>query len=213
MKSISIFLAVLTMSSISYADTSDKKKCFDEISQEFSDDSILKDELAVTILTMQGLDEFWKSDTSNPERKCGAFRAYLEPAIKRTINELATRKQSSKAKDQQAKAAAARGQKYLPDSCQWYTEVSRRVLESGGKCKSGSTAGGICTGYVVCDSTKKDPTTGGLKQYIRISTCSSDLCGEDKAAECTKQQGYFSAKPLNENKEAMAPSVMSYLGL
>jgi hypothetical protein len=60
----------------------------------------------------------------------------------------------------------------------------------------------ICTGYVVC---KQKDANGG--QFIRMTTCSSDLCTKDKAKECTKDPGHSSTKAEDEKSNIVSRKV------
>lgn len=84
---------------------------------------------------------------------------------------------------------------YKPESCVWASDLPRRIVKGPG-CNTEGTK--ICVGYVVCDAKV------GEGKFIRMSTCGASNCGESKAVECTKQQGYSSSKPKDESKESVS---------
>lgn len=93
---------------------------------------------------------------------------------------------------------------YKVETCKWVSDLPRKIV-NGPSC--GKTRSKICTGYVVCEQ-----KTGGGK-FIRMSTCGPDKCGgsDEDAVKCTKDQGYWSAKPASETKLFMSKKLKETL--
>lgn len=87
---------------------------------------------------------------------------------------------------------------YKPETCKWVEDLPRKIVYGPGCTTKGKSS--ICTGYVVCDQ------KSGEGQFIRMSSCSADKCGasDEDAVRCTKDQGYYSRKPLSEDKHFMS---------
>jgi hypothetical protein len=88
---------------------------------------------------------------------------------------------------------------YDSTTCKWAEEIPRRIIKAP---SCGRTPVNICTGYVVCN--QKAPNTGN---FIRMTVCSSELCGENDAVACTEDQGYSSVKPEGVNSNTVSGSV------
>lgn len=93
---------------------------------------------------------------------------------------------------------------YKAETCKWVTDLPRKIV-NGPSC--GKTRSKICTGYVVCEQKE-----GGGK-FIRMSTCGPNHCGgtDADAVSCTKDQGYWSAKPASETKLFMSQKLKKTL--
>jgi hypothetical protein len=83
---------------------------------------------------------------------------------------------------------------YKPETCVWSDDIPRKIVTGPDCSKAGSK---ICVGYVVCEQKE------GQGRFVRMSTCSSSNCGELDAADCTKQGGYGSRHPKDEDKETV----------
>jgi hypothetical protein len=83
---------------------------------------------------------------------------------------------------------------YKADTCVWSDDIPRKIVTGPDCSKAGSK---ICVGYVVCEQKE------GSGRFVRMSTCSSTKCGELDAAACTKQGGYSSRHPKDEDKETV----------
>lgn len=88
----------------------------------------------------------------------------------------------------------ANGRNYDPESCEWVPDMPRRILQ-GPAC--GRTPSRICSGYVICNLRE------GEGRFIRMSSCSPELCGQGDAKSCTKDRRYFSSKPSDETRNFM----------
>lgn len=88
----------------------------------------------------------------------------------------------------------ANGRNYDPESCEWVPDMPRRILQ-GPSC--GRTPSRICSGYVICNLRE------GEGRFIRMSTCSPELCGQGDAKACTKDRRYFSSRPTGETRNFM----------
>lgn len=83
---------------------------------------------------------------------------------------------------------------YNPESCEWVADMPRRIAQ-GPSC--GRTPSQICTGYVICNLRE------GEGRFIRMSTCSPELCGQGDAKSCTKDRRFFSSRPSGETRNFM----------
>jgi hypothetical protein len=93
---------------------------------------------------------------------------------------------------------------YKAETCEWVSDLPRKIVY-GPAC--GRSANRICTGYVVCEQ-----KVGGGK-FVRMSTCGPENCGGTKqdAINCTKQQNYFSRRPMDEAKHFASPKLKKIL--
>ncbi len=91
---------------------------------------------------------------------------------------------------------------YKPESCVWAEDLPRRIVEGPGCNKTGNR---LCVGFVVCEQ-----KTGGAK-FVRMSTCSSENCGDGAAVACTKQLGYGSRRPEDETKATVSDPIKDIL--
>lgn len=91
---------------------------------------------------------------------------------------------------------------YKPETCVWSNDIPKRLVFGPG-CKDSQKR--ICVGYVICD--QKDPAG----KFVRMSTCSQANCADDKAVECTKENGYGSRKPDDKANISVSSTVQAIM--
>ncbi len=92
---------------------------------------------------------------------------------------------------------------YDATSCQWSKDIPRRIIKAP---SCGRTPMNICTGYVVCN--EKAPNSG---KFIRMTVCSSELCGEKDAVACKEDKGYSSVKPDDVESNTVSRAVRNII--
>lgn len=93
---------------------------------------------------------------------------------------------------------------YDPDSCQWATDLPRKVHSTHSGCNRNGTTS-ICVGYVVCN------VRSGQGQFVRTATCGADKCGASEAKECVKDRSAYSRKPEDVPTKYMSDRVRSLI--
>jgi hypothetical protein len=100
-------------------------------------------------------------------------------------------------KEKKAKELREDTKNYKPETCVWSQDIPRRIIKAP---SCGRTPMKICTGYVVCDQKAE----GSSAKFVRMTTCSSELCGEEDAVACTKDPGYSSVKADEEESNTVS---------
>jgi hypothetical protein len=81
-----------------------------------------------------------------------------------------------------------------PKTCQWFSDLPRRIIRGAVKSCQGNKRAEACVGYVVCER-KEDNS-----KFVRQSTCSKNNCTEDRAVACTVEKNFSSRTFIPKEK-------------
>ncbi len=93
---------------------------------------------------------------------------------------------------------------YDPESCEWATDLPRKVHSTHSGCNRNGTTS-ICVGYVICN------VRSGSGKFVRTATCGADKCGASEAKSCVKDRSAYSRKPEDVPTKYMSDRVRSLI--